>query len=79
MGAALLVLLHGGLLVRVALGGTPGDVEQLLITALVVVLGGTVAALARSARLDGGDGYAFSAEGRGRVRRTPDAHRVDAT
>ena len=64
------------LLVRVALGGTPGDVEQLLTATMLIVLAGAVAALAANARADGAGGYAFS-DPRGSARREPDAHRLD--
>jgi hypothetical protein len=77
VGTALLLLIDAALLVRVALGGTPGDVEQLLTATMLVVLGGALAALAANARADGTGGYAFADPARARVRREPDAHPLD--
>jgi hypothetical protein len=76
VGTALLLLIDAALLVRVALGGTPGDVEQLLTATMLVVLAGSLAALAANARADGTGGYAFADPAR-RVRREPDAHPLD--
>jgi hypothetical protein len=77
VGTGLLLLIDAGLLVRSALGGTPGDVEQLVTAAMLIVLAGAVAALAANARADGSGGYAFSDPQRVRVRREPDAHPLD--
>lgn len=77
VGTALLLLIDAALLVRSALGGTPGDVEQLVTAAMLIVLAGAVAALAANARADGSGGYAFSDPTRVRVRREPDAHPLD--
>ncbi len=77
VGTGLLLLIDAALLVRAALGGTPGDVEQLVTAAMLIVLSGALAALAANARADGSGGYAFSDPGRVRVRREPDAHRLD--
>jgi hypothetical protein len=77
VGTALLLLIDAALLVRVALGGTPGDVEQLLTATMLVVLAGAPAALAANARADGSGGYAFADPPRARVRRQPDAHALD--
>ena len=77
VGTGLLLLIDAALLVRGALGGTPGDVEQLVTAAMLIVLAGAVAALAASARADGSGGYAFSDPTRIRVRREPDAHPLD--
>ena len=77
VGTALLLLIDAALLVRVALGGTPGDVEQLLTATMLIVLAGSLAALAANARADGTGGYAFADPARVRVRREPDAHRLD--
>ena len=77
VGGALLLLLHAVLLVRVALGGTPGPAEELLTTALLVVVAGTLAALARAAREDGDRGYAVVPDPRPRPRHVADAHPID--
>ena len=77
VGLGCLLLVDAGLLVRGALGGTPGDFEQLIIAATLVVLAGTLAALAAGARADGSAGYAFSLD-RARRHREPDAHPLDA-
>jgi hypothetical protein len=77
VGTGLLLLIDAALLVRGALGGTPGDVEQLITAAMLIVLAGAVAALAANARADGSGGYAFSDPSRARVRREPDAHPLD--
>jgi hypothetical protein len=78
VGTGLLLLIDAALLVRSALGGSPGPVEQLLIATMLVVLAGALAALAASARIDGDEGFTFSTEGRPRVRHEPDAHPLDA-
>lgn len=78
VGTGLLLLMDAALLVRNALGGTPGPVEQLLTSGMLVVLAAALAALAGNARADGGDGFAFSTDGRARVRHEPDAHPLDA-
>ena len=49
VGIGLLLLMDGALLVRVALGGTPGALEQLVTAGLVAGLGGAIAILAVSA------------------------------
>jgi hypothetical protein len=77
VGTALLLLIDAALLVRVALGGTPGEVEQLLTSTMLIVLAGSLAALAANARADGTGGYAFADPARARVRREPDAHPLD--
>lgn len=77
VGTALLLLIDAALLVRGALGGTPGDLEQLVAASMLVVLAGAVAALAANARADGSGGYAFSDPTRVRARREPDAHPLD--
>lgn len=77
VGTGLLLLIDAALLVRAALGGTPGDVEQLVTAAMLIVLAGAVAALAANARADGTGGYAFADPARGHVRREPDAHPID--
>lgn len=77
VGTGLLMLIDAGLLVRSALGGTPGDLEQLITAATLIVLAGAVAALAANARADGTGGYAFADPAAARVRRAPDAHRLD--
>jgi hypothetical protein len=64
IGIGLLLLTQGALLVRVALGGTPSALEQLVTAGLVVGLGGAVAVLANAARHDGADGFELEPEGR---------------
>ena len=64
IGLGLLLLTHGALLVRVALGGTPSPLEELITAGLVVGLGGAVAVLANAARQDGTDGFELEPEGR---------------
>jgi hypothetical protein len=76
VGLGCLLLIDAGLLVRTALGGTPGDFEQLITSAMLVVLAGTLAALAAAARADGSGGFALSLE-RVRRHREPDAHPLD--
>lgn len=77
VGAGLLLLIDAALLVRGALGGTPGDVEQLVTAAMLIVLAAAVAALAANARADGSGGYKFSDPTGVRARREPDAHPLD--
>ena len=77
VGTGLLLLIDAALLVRAALGGTPGDVEQLVTATMLIVLAGSLAALAAAARADGSGGYTFADPARVRVRREPDAHRLD--
>ena len=77
VGVGCLLLIDAALLVRTALGGTPGDFEHLITAATLVVLAGTVAALAAGARGDGSGGFAFSID-RARRHREPDAHPLDA-
>lgn len=87
IGVGSLLLLDGGLIVRAALGGTPGDFEQLVAAGVLVVLAAVLAALAGGARADGPDGFALADEpsrgggprGRGRRRREPDAHPMDGS
>jgi hypothetical protein len=76
VGTGLLLLIDAALLVRSALGGTPGEVEQLVTATMLIVLAGSLAALAASARADGTGGYVFADPAR-RVRREPDAHPLD--
>ena len=60
VGIGLCLLLTGALLIRVSLGGTPDQLEQVLTAGLVATLGGAVAILAAAARADGPDGFAMS-------------------
>jgi hypothetical protein len=76
VGLGSILLVDASLLVRAALGGTPDDFEQLITSATLVVMAGTLATLAGAARADGTGGFAFSLEGR-RRRREPDAHPID--
>lgn len=78
VGIGLLLLLDAGLLVRAALGGTPGPLEQLLSAGLVAGLGGALAAAAQSARLEPPGGFEMTADLGRRARREPDAHPMDA-
>jgi hypothetical protein len=64
IGLGLLLLTHGALLVRVALGGTPSALEEIVTAGLVVGLGGGVAILANAARRDGAEGFELEPEGR---------------
>jgi hypothetical protein len=50
LGTGAVLLLLGGLLVRVGLGGTPSDLEQLVTSGLIAGLGGAVAVVVRGAR-----------------------------
>ena len=50
LGIGTILLLSGGLLVRVGLAGTPSDLEQLVTSGLVVALGGAVAVVVLGAR-----------------------------
>lgn len=72
-----LLLIDAGLLVRAALGGTPGPLEQLLSAILLVAVAGCAAALGRAARLDPPGGFDYAPEGPVRLRRAPDAHPLD--
>jgi hypothetical protein len=77
VGIGSLLLVDAALLVRAALGGTPDDLEHLVTSATLVILAGTLAMLAGSARADGTGGFAFSLEERARRHREPDAHPID--
>jgi hypothetical protein len=54
LGTGAIVLLVGGLLVRVGLGGTPSDLEQLATSGLIVGLGGAVGVVVAGARVAAG-------------------------
>lgn len=73
IGTGLLLLADAGLLVRVALGGTPANLEQLVTAGLLIALAGSVAAVARAARGDGHGGFEVAPEAL-RRRHEPDAH-----
>jgi hypothetical protein len=77
VGTGLLILIDAGLLVRGALGGTAGELEELITAATLIVVAGAVAALAANARADGPGGYVFADPTAARARRAPDAHRLD--
>ena len=72
-----LLLIDGGLLVRAALGGTPGPLEQLLVALVLVTVAACAAAMGRAARLDPPGGFDYATEAPIRVRRAPDAHPLD--
>ena len=76
VGMGLLMLISAAILVRVALGGTPQPLEQVVIAGMVAGLGGAIAVLAVSARAEGVD-FELAAEHSGRVQRAPDAHPVE--
>ena len=76
VGLGCLLLVDAGLIVRAALGGTPGDFEHLITSATLVVIAGTIATLAAGARDDGTGGFGFSLE-RARRHREPDAHPIE--
>jgi hypothetical protein len=73
VGTGLLLLINGAMLVRTALDGTPGPLDEVLIAGLIAVLGGAIAVLAVSARAKGID-FELAADRVGVVRRAPDAH-----
>jgi hypothetical protein len=77
MGVGLSLLIGGAILVRTALGGTPGPLEQLVMSGLVAVLGGAVAAIAAAARTEDGAGFELAATTDERTRRQPDAHPIE--
>jgi hypothetical protein len=70
VGVGTVLLVDAGLVVRSALGGTAGDLEQLVAAGLLVAVAGALAALASDARADGDGGYALVPDepgpGRGR-------------
>jgi hypothetical protein len=76
VGVGLMLLMDAALLIRVALGGTPNDLEQLVSAGLLVTVAGAIAMLAMAARTDGTGGFDFSAARPGRLRHEPDAHRL---
>ena len=55
LGTGAMLLLVGGLLIRVGLGGTPSDLEQLVTCGLIAGVGGAVAVVVRAARSATGD------------------------
>jgi hypothetical protein len=79
LGVGLVLLLHAGLLVRVALGGTPAVLEQLVTAGLVAALGGALAVLVMAARSDGSGGLELATDQTPPRRREPDAHPLDGT
>src|SRR5262245_21412096 len=73
LGVGAMLLLSGGLLVRVGLGGTPTDLEQLVTCGLIVGVGGAVSVVVRGAReATGGD--LSVADDRGATRPQPSRH-----
>jgi len=77
IGLGLNLLVGATILVRTALGGTPGDLEELVLGGLVAVLGGVVAMVAIAARADGTDGFGLGSAAGDRARRAPDADPLD--
>lgn len=77
VGIGSLLLIDGALLVRVGLGGTPDQLEQLVTTGALIVVAAAIATLARAALADGTSAFDFSADGRGSRRREPDAHPIE--
>jgi hypothetical protein len=78
VGAGLVLLISGAILVRTALGGTPGALEEVVIGGLVATLGGALAVLAVSARAGGVD-FELAEEPVGRAHRPPDAHPIESS
>jgi hypothetical protein len=72
-----LLLLDAALLVRTALGGTPGSLEQLLSAYLLVTVAACAAAMGRAARLDPPGGFDYASDPPLRVHRPADAHPLD--
>lgn len=79
VGIGLFLLLDAALLVRVGLNGTPLPLEHLVASGVIVVLGGTLAAMAAAARSDGAGGMDLVSDPEPRRRREPDAHPMDPT
>ena len=77
LSVGLVLLLHAGLLVRVALGGTPLVFEQLVTAGLVAALGGALAVLVMATRGDGAGGLDLAVDPTARRHREPDAHPMD--
>jgi hypothetical protein len=73
LAAGMFLLLQAALIVRAGLGGTPTPLEQLITAGLLIALGGTLAALARSARGDGSDSFDLDGANPTPRRRAPDA------
>jgi hypothetical protein len=76
IGAGVVLLLAGALLLAVALGGTPAPDRSLVIAGFVAVVGGAVAAMAAGARANGG-AFDLSPGGPARTGRQPDAHTLE--
>lgn len=77
LGVGLMLLIDAALLVRAALGGTPGDLEQLLTAGLIAALGGALATATIAAHAEGAGGFELSLEPRRRRRHEPDAHPIE--
>ena len=77
IGLGAILLTTGAILVRTSLGGTPGNLEQLVTAGLVAVVGAVVAALAIAARTDGVAGFDLAPGPGERARRPPDAHPIE--
>jgi len=75
VGIGLVLVLQAALLIRVGVGGTPSELEQVVTAVLIAALGGSIAALAYAARADGPDGFAMATELRARIRRPGDVRR----
>jgi len=76
-GIGLLLLIGGAILVRSGLAGHPAALEQLVIACLVAALGGAVATLAASARLEGETGFELATATGEPVRRPPVARSLE--
>jgi NADH:ubiquinone oxidoreductase subunit K len=72
-----LLLLDAALVVRTALGGTPGPLEQLLSAFLLVTVAACAAAMGRAARLEAPGGFDYASEAPVRTRRPADAHPLE--
>lgn len=77
IGTGILLLVGGAVLVRTALGGTPGPLEQLVTATLFASLGGAVAVVAMAARTAEVAGFDLAPGIGERPGRPPDAHPIE--
>ena len=77
IGIGIHLLVGGAVLVRTALGGTPGPLEQLVAAGLVAALGVTVAVVGIAARTGDLDGFELAPGPGERASRPADAHPID--